>query len=278
MSNWKKIGVILFSLIFGTIFMMAVSLVTVYLTGNAVSANTTTESHQIEAAGAKKIQLTVELGKVMLVPESSDKITIKCQYPAEGFLNNEVRVIEDRDHEELSVRLTSKQKIYFFGLIKDKSCNITIGIPINLYPILSIKQQAGTLTVDGPELTELAIDGDIAEIEIRDLGTQKLKKVSVRNNVGNVTAYLDNLADKTQADFEASVNIGLVDLHLKTEETRGYQLHYAYNIGKLSMQGKNNSGFGKSESLSFGSEQSAVYRLKTDVGEIRVFEERISAN
>ena len=275
MSRWKKAGIFLFSLIFGTVFMMAVSLVTVHMTERSVSANAATEHHQVEAADIQKIQLTVELGKVTLVPEASDQLTVSCQYPSGGFLNNEVRVIEDRDNDELSLRLTSKQKIYFFGLIKDKACNITVGIPINLYPALNIKMQAGTLTVDGPELRELAIDGDIAEIELKNLGTQKLERILVHNNLGNITAYLENLEESTQSDFEASTNVGLIDLHLKTEGERGYRLQYIYNIGKLSMQGKSNSGFGKNDILTFQQNQYANYRLKADIGEIRVFEERV---
>lgn len=277
MSNVKKLFIFLFSLVFGVIFAMAVSLAVAYFSDHAVAASAPPESSSIEADGVEHIQLTVELGKVRVVPGDDKEITIEYQYPPEGFLDNQLRIVSDRDGSDLSIRISSKQKMYFFGLIKDKACDITVSIPRDLLPALSIKMQAGTLTIDNPELKSLDIDGDIAEISILKLGTAALEEVTVNNNIGNITAYLDNFSGQTVKDFTASVNIGTVELHLRLDEKRGYRLDYAYNIGSFERKEERSFGVGKSASYETEEEQSALYQIKTDIGGIRVYEDRGAA-
>ncbi len=274
MSFVKKICIVVFALVFGVIFTMAVSFAVSQQGEEAILTDLSAENSGFDAAGVRSIQLTVELGRVYITAGESDQITVECRYPAEDFLDNQVKVTADRDGETLDIRVSSKRRAYFFGLIKDKACDITVGIPQALLPALDIELKAGTLTVDGPALKTLSIDGDVAEIELKSFGEKPPEKVTVNNNVGNITAYLDNLPGKTLTDFQASVNIGVVDLHMRMDDTRGYQLEYAYNIGRLERKGGQEAGLGKRAVYTVGEEQQAYYRVKTDVGEIRVSEDR----
>lgn len=279
MSNTKKILIILFSFLFGVVFVMAVSLFVIRFSGKAVSTGTLSESSSISGDGVEKIQLTVELGKVRLVPSETDEITVHCRYPSEDFLDNQLRIISDRDGSDLSIRINSKRRIYFFGLIKDKACEITVGIPEGLLPALEVKLLAGTLTVDGPALRSLDIDGDVCEINLLGLESAALEQVSVYNNIGNITAYLDLFSDRTVEKFTASVNIGLVELHLRMDEEgqQGYHLDYAYNIGTFEHKDEQVSGLGRSGSYETPESPAALYQVKTDIGGIRVYEDRTAA-
>lgn len=273
MSAFKRILVVLIALIFGTVLLLVVSFIMARQANIAVSAGTSFESWELVADKVEHIDLTIELGRVNIVPSAGSTIKIDCQYPARDYLDNRVKVVSDRDKDDLSVRIVSKRKAYFFGLIKDKACDITVSLPESIVPSLSVKIQAGELSIGAVELQKLDIDGDIAEIEINNPGAASLTAISIHNNIGNISAYLSNLPEKNHADFDAAVNIGNIDLHLETIKERGYELSCIYNIGKLETRGKSSRGFGKNELIEVRGGKEAVYRLKTDLGALSVYED-----
>ncbi len=273
MSAFKRILVVLIALIFGTVLLLVVSFAMARQADTAVSAGSASESWELDADKIEQIDLTIELGRVNIVPVTGSTIKIDCKYPSRDYLDNRVKVVSDRDKENLSVRIASKRKAYFFGLIKDKACDITISLPESIVPSLSVKIQAGELSVDAVELQKLEIDGDIAEIEVNNPGAASLTAISIHNNIGNISAYLSNLPEKNHADFDAAVNVGNIDLHLETTEERGYELNCIYNIGKLDTSGKSSRGFGKNELIEVRGGKEAVYRMKTDLGALSIYED-----
>lgn len=277
MSAFKKAVVFLAALLFGTLLLLVVSY-TVSMRAESVAAQTDGQSWEIDADGLKKIDLTIELGRVEIVAGTDDRITVNCVYPAKDYLDNQVKLLADRDKDVLYLRLNSKRKTYFFGMVKDKACDITITLPSDLVPALAVKIQAGELTVGQVELASLDIDGDIAEIEVNNPGVSRLKHIKVHNNVGNITAYLSNLPERTHTDFEAVVNIGDVDFHLETDDQSGYLLEYIYNIGALSTQNGIKRGLGKNGTITAGKKTEAFYYVKTDIGTIHVFEDQSPEN
>lgn len=274
MGSFKKALVVVFSLIFGTLLLLTVSLLMFQKSNSVVSTNASVENWSVAVNQVERIEMTIELGKVQIIPGDSEKIVVRCQYPTKDYLDNKVKMTTDRNEKTLHLQLSSTRKSYFFGFIRDKACNIAVEIPKNLIPELYVKIQAGELLINEIETKSLSIDGDIAEIEINDIGTSELQDIIIHNNVGGIVAYLSNLPEKTHASFSADLNIGNIDLHLKTREGRGYSAQYIYNIGALTVQNKKNRGFGGSQTAEVGTEQFASYQLKVDVGEIKVFEDK----
>lgn len=273
MSAFKRILVVLIALVFGTVLLLGVSFAVARQADPALSTSAAVESWELDASQVEHIDLTIELGRVNIVPIAGSTIKIECKYPSSDYLDNRVKVVSDRSDENLSVRITSKRKAYFFGLIKDKASDITISLPEEIIPSLSVKIQAGELSVGKVELKKLEIDGDIAEIEVNNPGTASLSAISIHNNIGNISAYLSNLPEKKHAAFDAAVNIGSIDLHLETTEEQGYELSCIYNIGMLDSKWKSSRGFGKSELIEVRGGKGAVYRLKTDLGGLSVYED-----
>ena len=274
MGSFKKALVVVFSLIFGTLLLLTVSLLMFQKSNSVVSTNASVENWLVAVNRVERIEMTIELGKVQIIPGDSEEIVVRCQYPTKDYLDNKVKMTTDRNEKTLHLQFASKRKSYFFGFIRDKACNITVEIPKNLIPELYVKIQAGELLINEIETKSLSIDGDIAEIEINDIGTSELQDITVHNNVGNIVAYLSNLPEKTHASFLADLNIGNIDLHLKMREERGYSAQYVYNIGSLTVQNKKNRGFGESQTVEVGTEPFASYQLKVDVGAIKVFEDK----
>lgn len=274
MGSFKKALVVVFSLIFGTLLLLTVSLLMFQKSNSVVSTNASVENWSVAVNRVERIEMTIELGKVQIIPGDSEEIVVRCQYPTKDYLDNKVKMTTDRNEKTLHLQFASKRKSYFFGFIRDKACNITVEIPKNLIPELYVKIQAGELLINEIETKSLSIDGDIAEIEINDIGTSELQDITVHNNVGNIVAYLSNLPEKTHASFLADLNIGNIDLHLKMREERGYSAQYVYNIGSLTVQNKKNRGFGESQTVEVGIEPFASYQLKVDVGAIKVFEDK----
>lgn len=274
MGSFKKALVVIFSLIFGTLLLLTVSFLMFQKSNSTVSASASVEDWSVEVDQIDRIEMTIELGKVQIVPGDSEQILVRCQYPTKDYLDNKVKLTTDRNEKTLHLQLSSKRKSYFFGFIRDKACNITVEIPKNFIPELYVKIQAGELLINEIETTSLSIDGDVAEIEINDIGTSALQGITVHNNVGSIVAYLSNLSEKTHPSLLADLNIGNIELHLKMQEDRGYSAQYVYNIGALTVQNKKNRGFGESQSFVSGTEHFANYQIKVDVGEIKVFEDR----
>ncbi|MDD6237736.1 MAG: hypothetical protein PUB00_10240, partial [Clostridiales bacterium] len=115
MSSFKKALVVIFSLIFGTLLLLTVSFFTLQKSNSAVSANASVEDWSVEVNQIDKIEMTIELGKVKIVPGDAEQMIVRCQYPTKDYLDNKVKMTTDRNEKTLHLQFASKRKSYFFG-------------------------------------------------------------------------------------------------------------------------------------------------------------------
>ena len=87
MGSFKKALVVVFSLIFGTLLLLTVSLLMFQKSNSVVSTNASVENWSVAVNQVERIEMTIELGKVQIIPGDSEKIVVRCQYPTKDSVS-----------------------------------------------------------------------------------------------------------------------------------------------------------------------------------------------